>query len=266
MEKPLYRFVDITPNLPEDTISLSPVLAEVMARTVVQQQVPAVLIRRHHPYILLGPKDRRLPYLDAGVKWLQSQGYAVFMRVGGGSAVLLDQGCLSFGVARPCRDFTMWEKNFREMAQGVILGLRHLGVSSQFGRAVGSYCEGPFDLVSSGQKISGIAQAIRGGYALVSGMLLVNQDPIRTTALLQEFYVRAGSDIRLDARAVTSLNLAAGRDLSLEQVHDALLAGFQECYTLAPQPLTDAEINLARQLYQERQLNNPKEASYASGH
>ncbi|MCL5116081.1 MAG: lipoate--protein ligase family protein [Firmicutes bacterium] len=249
------RFVHLSAQSPAEELLLSPVLAETVARWSADRQSTAVVIRHQRPYILLGPKDRRLPRLDEAVAWLNRQGYPVFMRIGGGSAVLLDEECLSFAISKPCRDFTLWEANFRSMAQGVIDGLRGIGIDCGFGRAEGSYCEGPYDLVADGQKIAGIAQAIRGGFALVSGMLLIRQDPVATTALLQEFYRRAESDLVLNPDAVTALTrLPHMSHLTTEMVEEALKNGFARHYHLVPEPLTPEELQLAHALLDERQL------------
>ena len=239
----------------QQALALSPVLPEVVSKTAAERDEWVVIVRRQSPYVLLGPKDQRLRHLSDAVAWLQSLGYPVFVRIGGGSAVLLDATCLSFGVARPCRDLTVWEKNFRELSAGTIRGLQGLGIPAEFGRAVGSYCEGPFDLVANGKKIAGIAQAIRQGFSLVSGMVLVHQDPIHTTEVLQEFYERAGSDLRLDPRAVTAINQLPGQSaVTLDRVQRALVSGYQELYDLRPEPLTASEWALAKNLYHERQL------------
>ena len=265
------RYVHLSSDASDDQLRLSPVLAETVARWSADRESSAVVIRHQRPYILLGPKDRRLPRLSEAVAWLNSLGYPVFMRIGGGSAVLLDEECLSFAVSQPCRDFTVWADNFRSMAQGVIDGLQSIGIDAGFGRASGSYCEGPYDLVADGKKIAGIAQAIRGGFALVSGMLLIRQDPVRTTALLQEFYERAGSTLILDPNAVTALARLRGMArLDVEQVEAALKAGFSLHYRLNDQPLTPKELELAQQLMTERQLTEAIEpavaAAWRAGH
>jgi len=120
-----------------------------------------------------------------------------------------------------------------------------------------------------GHKIAGIAQAIRAGFALVSGMLLVRQDPHKTTEVLQEFYERAGSPLRLNPDAVTALNrLPHQSHLTVDQAHDALVAGHQALYSLEHEPLTQEEWSLAQQLYWERQLGaqDNEEVRYAGYH
>jgi lipoate-protein ligase A len=157
------------------------------------------------------------------VRWLEAQGLPVFQRIGGGAAVLLDDGCLSFFAAIPSRDLSRLDENFRTLTLPVRRALARLGVPAGFGRAPGSFCEGPQDLVTArGRKIAGVAQALRRGYALVSGMVLVRQDPYEATAILQEFYRRAGSAVRLRASAVTSLAEEMGRAVDLAELQGAI--------------------------------------------
>lgn len=253
------RFVDLSETTDPEWLSYSPVIAETLARSMMQSQgLPVVLLRRQLPYVLLGPKDRRLPRLEEGLWYLSGRGYPAFMRISGGSAVILDRDCLSFAVARPCRDLTQWENNFREMAQAIVDGLGRLGIPAEFGAAAGSYCEGPFDIVTRGRKVAGVAQAIRQGFALVNGMVLVRQDPVAVTACLQEFYRLSGDDRTLRAEAVTSLTQELRQpDLRWAQVRDALVDGFAARWNLYRTPPTPEEAALARSLLPLRAMAAP---------
>lgn len=248
----LHRLVDIRPDAPEWILDIAPALAEAVAQSVATSGRPAVVLRHQRPYVLLGPKDRRLPRLDEAVGWLQAQNLPVIVRVSGGSAVLLDRGCLSFAIIRPSRDLTVWQRNFAEMCQGIIRGLRRLGVAAEFGEAPGSYCPGPYDLLVGGKKIAGVAQAIRAGYAMVSGMILVHQDPDRTTHLIRQFYERAGQPKTYQSDAVTRLDALV--PITMNEVHDALIDGFAEELGLEPEDLTTAERLLATHRVAERTL------------
>ncbi len=222
------RLLDATRT--ERLVELSPALAEAVASAVAAgEAAPTFGLRCQRPYVLLGPQDLRLPGVAAGAAWLEARGLPVHVRVGGGAAVLLDGGCLSFFAAIPSRDVGRIDENFRSLTQPVRAAFEALGAPVRFGRAEGSFCEGPQDLVTGGgRKVAGVSQALRRGYALVSGMLIIRQDPVATTALLQEFYRRSGSDRELRAGAVTSLQEELGREVPLSEVHDAILRALSQ--------------------------------------
>src|SRR5690606_27095759 len=152
-----------------------PALAEAIGEAVARGEVPpTLLLRWQRPHVLLGPVDGRLPRLGEGVRWLEARGYPVYMRISGGSAVFLDEHCLGFAVAVPCRDLTRLRDNYERLLAGLIAALVSLGIPARFGEAPGSYCPGPYDLLlEDGRKIAGVAQAMRRGFAEVGGMLLV---------------------------------------------------------------------------------------------
>lgn len=245
-----FRWIVLDPATAGARFRLSPVMAEALAHSAAGGR-PVVLVRRQPRYALLGPKDRRLPQLDRAVRSLEQDGWPTFMRIGGGSAVLLDDHVLSFAVARPCRDLTTLERNFRELAAGVLTTLERLGLPARFGAAAGSYCEGPFDIVVEGRKVAGVAQAIRAGFALVSGMVLVDQDPEATTARLQDFYREAGSSIVLRADAVTNLR-RLGVPLTVAELVPLLREGFAHHVRLEDDDITADEWARAEALYGER--------------
>lgn len=238
-----------------DWLDLSPVSAETMGRSVAAgEATPTVLIRHQRPYVLLGPRDHRLPDLPGGIRYLQGLGLPVYDRIGGGSAVLLDQDCISFAVARPCRDLGAIARNYDELTAGVRLALRGLGLETEFGAAIGSYCEGPNDLLVGGLKVAGVAQSVRGGFALVSGMLLVRQDPVHATDLINRFYAAAGGEPDRRADVVTSMEARLGRPVSTTEIQERLLAGFASVFDLEPDRFTDAEKERARSLVPIRRM------------
>jgi octanoyl-[GcvH]:protein N-octanoyltransferase len=255
-DAPRYRFIVVDREVSPDRLRLSPVTTEAVAETSAMGR-PAILIRRQLPYILLGPQDRRLPTIREAVAWAEAAGYPTYMRIGGGSAVLLDDHCLSFGVARPCRDLTTLERNYRELAGPVVEALRDLGVPAVFGAAAGSFCEGPWDIVADGVKVAGIAQAIRGGYTLVSGMILLDQDPVATTAVIQEIYRRAGSRTRLNPDAVSNVRRLTGRLVTHEEMTRALYQAFSRHFALEVDVMSETEWARAATLITERRFLNP---------
>lgn len=187
-------------DLEDPGIGLSPTMAEAMvasraAPAACEHRPTLALVRRQRPYALLGPRDLRLPRPKAGVEFLVRRGLPVYRRLGGGSLVVLDEDCLSFALAWPCRNPAHAGQSARALAPPVLAALSALGVQARMGAAVGSYCAGPSDLVvgaGDGRKVAGMALALRGGWALVSGMLLVRQNPAYVTGLIAGFEAAAG--------------------------------------------------------------------------
>lgn len=250
-----YRLIEIGATAPAEWLELSPVMAEAVAGAVgAGESPPTVIIRRQNPYALLGPQDARLPQLDKGLAALQAAGLPVYERIAGGSAVILDDDCVSFAVAKPCRDLTSIHRNFRELSAGVIEAVAELGAIAEFGAAPGSFCEGGYDLVVDGRKIAGIAQALRRGFTLVSGMLLVNQDPKPVTDVLNRFYDAAGESKGLIPDNVVHLSDLLGRMLTVEEVEDALRVGFDRVHGLEVGRPTEAELAEARTLLHNRRV------------
>ncbi|HLT58450.1 MAG TPA: hypothetical protein VKZ69_06745 [Limnochordales bacterium] len=255
MTGPVYRLIQLGAGADPRLLDLSPVVAEAVAHSVgTGAAPPTVVLRRQRPYALLGPRDRRLPRLDAGLRLLKAAGLPVYERISGGSAVILDEHCLSFAVAVPCRDRTLILRNFETLTEGVRRGLRRLGLDAVFGEAPGSFCPGPYDLMVDGFKVAGVAQALRGGFALVSGMVLVSQDPVPVTDLLNRFYAAAGGDAALVPHHVAPLTRLLGRPVSVDEVEAALRQGFAELYPLTPSSLTPAERERAANLARARRV------------
>jgi octanoyl-[GcvH]:protein N-octanoyltransferase len=209
-------------------LAVSPALVEALvtasAPAACDHRPALAVVRRQRPYALLGPRDLRLPDVGAGVAWLARRGLPAYTRIGGGSLVVLDEGCLSFAVAWPCRNPAHAGANARALARPALAALEALGVAARQGAARGSYCEGPSDLVTAaGRKVAGLALAQRGGWAVAGGMLLVRQDPVYATALVQGFERAAGGGRRFDPRAVTSLEEAGGRRMSMAAAAQAMV-------------------------------------------
>lgn len=235
----------------------SPVVAEAVSEAVAEgHQPPTVLLRYQRPYVLLGPADLRLPHIDKGLSWLEQHRLPVFVRISGGGAVLLDETCLSFSVSIPCRDLTMLRSNYERLAVGVIHGLRRLGITAGFAEVDRTFCPGPYDLAAGGRKIVGISQALRRGFAEVGGMILVSQDPVRATRLLEGFYAAAGNPRSFDPDHHTNVHLLCKRPVPMEEVLDVIIQGYSEHFPLKKGELSAAELARAERLYVERSLTS----------
>lgn len=122
----------------------------------------------HHQTIVLGIQDTKLPFLDEGVKFLESLGYRAIVRNSGGLAVVLDEGVLNISLIFPetekgidiNRGYDTMLELIRKMLEGYEVDI----VAREI---VGSYCPGSYDLSIDGKKFAGISQRrLRNGVAV----------------------------------------------------------------------------------------------------
>lgn len=143
----------------------------------------------HHNTIVLGIQDTKLPNLQAGIQFLNEQGFQVIVRNSGGLAVVLDEGVLNISLILPETEKgidinrgydTMWhliQNMFADYPQQI-----------EAREIVGSYCPGSYDLSIQGKKFAGISQRrLKRGVA-VQIYLCVNGSGNERAQLIKRFY------------------------------------------------------------------------------
>jgi octanoyl-[GcvH]:protein N-octanoyltransferase len=143
----------------------------------------------HHNTIVLGIQDTKLPNLQAGIQFLNEQGFQVIVRNSGGLAVVLDEGVLNISLILPETEKgidinrgydTMWhliQNMFADFPQQI-----------EAREIVGSYCPGSYDLSIHGKKFAGISQRrLKKGVA-VQIYLCVNGSGNKRAQLIKRFY------------------------------------------------------------------------------
>jgi octanoyl-[GcvH]:protein N-octanoyltransferase len=143
----------------------------------------------HHNTIVLGIQDTKLPNLQAGIQFLNEQGFQVIVRNSGGLAVVLDEGVLNISLILPETEKgidinrgydTMWhliQNMFADYPQQI-----------EAREIVGSYCPGSYDLSIHGKKFAGISQRrLKKGVA-VQIYLCVNGSGKERAQLIKSFY------------------------------------------------------------------------------
>ncbi|MCL6561908.1 MAG: lipoate--protein ligase family protein [Firmicutes bacterium] len=252
------RLICLHHQLTPEQAPLAPVLPEAVAEVTVRRGIPAVLFDRPQPVVLVGPRDRQLPDLPSAAAFLADLGYQVLWRREGGTTVVLDPGCLVYAIIRPGRDWTQWREHFAGFTAGIRQGLARLGAPTEFGRADGAWCDGPYDLVVHGKKLVGLAQAIRQGYVLVGGVIAVQQDLEQVRQLLEAFYRKAGLPRRYSIDALTTLGELLGPSVTPESVEAVLVEALSACEPLDPDRPTPEEWQRAQALYRERLIAAPR--------
>ncbi|KAB2333150.1 lipoate--protein ligase family protein [Cytobacillus depressus] len=150
----------------------------------------------HDNTIVLGIQDTKLPYLDEGIDYLESEGYRVIVRNSGGLAVVLDEGVLNLTLV------------FSENVKGIDINRGydamwmlikemffdfHIEIEAK--EIVGSYCPGSYDLSINDQKFAGISQRrLRNGVA-VQIYLCVNRSGSARAEKIGRFYSISKKDV-----------------------------------------------------------------------
>jgi len=201
--------------------------------------------------LALGRFETRLPRFEEAVRHFKAQKITVIRRLSGGGAVWQDEGFLNFSVLTPKETMGIPEA-YQRFSEGLILGLKKLGVECAFGHIEGAFCEGPYDLAVRGKKLVGTAQVQKRDFIIVHGTLLADPDLGEMIEKITEFYQRAGSPVRLRKEAMTSLAEQVGRAIPMEELIDTLFEGFcRSLGVLEEGQLLPSETERARRLTSE---------------
>ncbi len=182
-------------------------------------------------------------------------GIDVVRRYTGGGAVFHDAE-LTYSLVVPEKQIS-YEivDSYGILCRGIIEGLRILGLESEFYPIN--------DILAGGKKISGNAQTRKRGIILQHGTILLDVDVRKMFSLLKvsDEKIRDKMIKKVEER-VTSLKNELGREVSLEELQDAIIKGFEKALNieLIDGELSDKEMELAEKLYQEKY--STKEWSY----
>jgi lipoate-protein ligase A len=171
-------------------------------------------------------------------------------RTGGGAVYHDRDGELTYslivGEDHPLisRDF---QKTYEILCSGLVRGLRLLGVPAEF-KPIN-------DIVVGGKKISGNAQTRSVGVVHQHGTILRDVNPkLMFTVLKVPGEKIRDKMIKSAEERVTSIKRFLGRDVSFEELKNALIRGFEEAFNikLIPGEVTVFEEELALKLKVEK--------------
>jgi lipoate-protein ligase A len=199
-------------------------------------------------------------------------GFGVVRRMTGGRAVL-HQHELTYAIAFPEGLLGPGgiQEDYRRISQGLIAGLRRLGVAADLSRgsvgrgAVSGVCflsSSRFELSVAGRKLVGSAQRRLRGAVLQHGSLLLDLDRVAWEATLPALRHPTASAW---AGSVTTVAALLGTRPPLAGVAAALREGFEEALghplpeTLPSRVEAEAAAALARARYAHAEWNNRQE-------
>ncbi|MGZ8066877.1 lipoyl protein ligase domain-containing protein [Aeromonas salmonicida] len=160
--------------------------------------------------LIVTRKDTRLPRYQAACEQLAGEGWPVHVRDSGGTAVPHGAGILNLSLLLP-RTTTDLGHYYRLLGAPLLTLLADHGLSGGYDFVPGSFCDGQYNLVIGGRKITGTAQRWlapgqgHNGAVLAQAMLLVAGDVDEGTRMASRFYELAGGELRFLAGTSTTL-------------------------------------------------------------
>lgn len=187
---------------------------------------------------------------EVNLEECEKQGVDVIRRITGGGAVFHDyNGELTYSFVAPENDPKVPRDimaSYELICEAIIKGLYHLGVASDF-KPVN-------DIIAGGRKISGNAQTRRHGIVLQHGTVLIDSNIEKMFQVLRVSDTKISDKmIKAVEERVTNIRRYLGRDVSFNDVRDALVRGFEETFDveLVPGVLTEYEKKMVIE-YRER--------------
>ncbi len=179
---------------------------------------------------------------DAGVQ--------VSRRPTGGGAIVMGRDQLGVALVLPAKAASL-KMLIPELGQGVVEGLRRIGVAAEFG--------GKNDLLVDGRKIAGLGMYMDGNGALLfHTSLLVDLDIDLMLRLLNIPAAKlADKGAAAVAERITTVRRETGRELALDDVRDVIAEGFAARFgvKLSPEEPTETERSAAARLVVSRYAN-----------
>jgi lipoate-protein ligase A len=141
---------------------------------------------------------------------------------------------------------------YAKIYDGLAGAAKILGLRADFNVGDKRHCP---NITVKGRKISGSAQCHKGGVVLQHGTFLVDVDLRRMFTFLRVPWAKTCVEVAgVARRKITSIREALDREVSITEVNEALINGFQKALNikLVDGELTNRERELAEKLFKEK--------------
>lgn len=189
------------------------------------------------------------PNEEVNIEFCKKHGIEIVRRITGGGAVYHDEnGEITYSIVvsqkNAPRDII---KSYELFCNGLVIALKKFGLPAEFHPIN--------DVLVYGKKISGSAQTRRRGVVLQHGTLMYNTD-IATLAVTLKVVPEKLKDkgVKKLEERVTTISKALGRQVSRDEVVQAMIEGFEEALNVKffRGELTSEELELAEKLVKEK--------------
>ncbi|MFW9959104.1 MAG: biotin/lipoate A/B protein ligase family protein [Candidatus Odinarchaeota archaeon] len=188
---------------------------------------------------------------EVDTDFCKAQNIDVIRRITGGGAVYHDyNGEITYSIIIPKgHRFAPNDiiESYKIICRGLVLTLNHLGIDSEF-KPIN-------DVVTRGVKISGNAQTRRNSCILQHGTILLDLDVNVMFQVLKVPIEKISDKMIADVKQrVTSIREVLNREVSIEELRQALQEGFSEALDihLVPGHLIEEEQTMAKRLAEEK--------------
>ncbi|MEL1221472.1 protein ligase [Aeromonas hydrophila] len=160
--------------------------------------------------LIVTRKDTRLPRYQAACEQLAAEGWPVHVRDSGGTAVPHGAGILNLSLMLP-RTTTDLAHYYRLLGAPLLALLGEYSLEGSYDFVPGSFCDGQYNLVIGGRKVTGTAQRWlapgqdHSGAVLAQAMLLVAGNVNEGTRMASRFYELAGGELRFAPGTSTTI-------------------------------------------------------------
>lgn len=156
------------------------------------QSIQTIRTWVHNDSVVLGIQDHRLPFIEEGMTYLNSVGFAPIVRNSGGLAVVLDKGVLNISLLiSEAESKISINAGFDLMVDFIRTLLPEAAHKIEAYEIVGSYCPGTYDLSIGGQKFAGISQRRMKSGIAVQIYVCVEGSGSERAKMIRTFYERA---------------------------------------------------------------------------
>jgi lipoate-protein ligase A len=182
-------------------------------------------------------------------------GIDVVRRITGGGTVYHDaedEITYSIVVRKSDLDASDITSVYAKIYDGLTGAVKILGLRADFNVGDKRHCP---NITIKGRKISGSAQCHKGGVVLQHGTFLVDVDLRKMFTFLRVPWAKTCVEVAdVARRKITSIREALGRKVSIAEVNEALINGFQKALNikLVYDKLTNHERELAEKLCKEK--------------